>query len=262
MTPSSMTPGDPVALLEHGLATSWSRQLRWVPNSSIRHLGGILVALSGLADQTQQVALVEGPVDDPEASVVAAEVCFDRAGWRPAFCLVSGAHPDIEAVLAERGFRVVQREPGMVRSLVDRDWPRPVLDRAVLELGVSIDRDQVVEVQRQAFGFSVATAAGMLPDAMFADPDVALIVARSEPGGPVIGSITVHLDPEAAAVTGTAVSPGHRHLGVGTALTVAALELAAAHRIPAAWLQASPEGERVYTRVGFQAMAVCEVWLR
>ena len=253
---------DPVALLEHGLTTSWSRQLRWVSNSSIRHLGGVLVALSGVVDQTQQVALVEGPVDDAEASVVAAEVCFDRAGWRPAFCLVSGAHPDIEAVLMARGFGVVQREPGMIRSLVDRDWPRLVLEGAVLELGVSVDRDQIVEVQHQAFEFPGATAAGLVPDAMFADPDVAVIVARAEPGGPVIGSITVHLDPEVAAITGTAVAPGHRRQGIGTALTVAALELAAAHRIPAAWLHSTPAGEGVYARVGFETVAVCEVWLR
>ena len=260
--PPAMAQGDPVSLLEHGLASSWSRQLRWMPNSSMRHLGGVLVALSGVADQTQQVALVEGPIDDPEASVVAAEVCFDRAGWRPAFCLMSGVHPDIEAVLEARGFGVIQRQPGMIRTLTDRDWSRPVLEHTVLELGVSVDRDQVVELQRQAFDLPVATAAGLVPDAMFADPDVALIVARSKPHGPVIGSITVHLDPAIAAIAGTAVAPHHRRRGVGTAMTAAALDLAAAHWIPAAWLQATPEGEGVYARVGFHAVATCEVWLR
>ncbi|MFP3906615.1 MAG: GNAT family N-acetyltransferase [Acidimicrobiales bacterium] len=256
-----MDPPEAALLLERGLATSWARQTRLVPGSTIRHLGGLLVALSGIVDQTQQVAVVEGPVPEPGAAVIAAEICFDRARWRPAFDLVVGAHPDIEAVLEGRGFEVVVSRPGMVRPLAQRDWQAPD-PGVVLELGTSVERDQIVEVQRVSFDLTPATASGLVGDAMFADPDIAIIVARTEIGGAVVGSVTVHLDPAAAAIVGTAVDPRHRQRGIGTALTAAALDLAAAHRIPHAWLQATTAGEGVYDRLGFARVARCDVWLR
>ncbi|MFP4513256.1 MAG: GNAT family N-acetyltransferase [Acidimicrobiales bacterium] len=256
-----MDPPEAALLLERGLATSWARQTRLVPGSTIRHLGGLLVALSGIVDQTQQVAVVEGPVPEPGAAVIAAEICFDRARWRPAFDLIVGAHPDIEAVLERRGFEVVVSRPGMVRPLTQRDWQAPD-PGVVLELGTSVERDQIVELQRVSFDLTPATASGMVGDAMFADPDIAIIVARTEIGGAVVGSVTVHLDPAAAAIVGTAVDPRHRQRGIGTALTAAALDLAAAHRIPHAWLQATTAGEGVYDRLGFARVARCDVWLR
>jgi GNAT superfamily N-acetyltransferase len=250
-----------VRRLEQGLATSWARQARWVPRSTIRHLGGVLVVLSGVRDQTQQVAVVEAPVPDPEASVVAAEVCFADAGWRPAFDLAAGAHPEIEAVLADRGFQVVESRPGMLRGIGRRDWP-VVAAPAHLELGVSRDRDQIVEVQREAFDLHPQTARGLVPNAMFADPAVAVVVARTEPRGPVVGSVTVHLDGEVGAIVGTAVTRSHRRQGIGSALTGAALDLAHGHGIDSVWLQATPDGEPVYTRMGFVEVATCQVWLR
>jgi predicted N-acetyltransferase YhbS len=248
-----------VTAIERGLVASWTRQARWVSGSALRHLGGLLVVTSGIRDQTQQVAIVDGPVPDPEPAVIAAEVVFDRAGWRPAFDLAAGEHPEIEEVLVGRGFQVVVARPGMVRSLTSRDWATPTV-AADLELGVSRDRDAIVSIQQEAFELHPATARGLVPNALFADPDASVIVARDNAA--IVGSITVHLDGEIAAVIGTAVARSHRHQGIGSALTSSALDLARAHGAQVAWLQSTPDGEGVYTRLGFVAVASFQVWLR
>lgn len=256
-----MFPSDAVALVERGLVRSWVRQASWVPGSEVRRLEGITVVLSGVVDQTQQVALVDGAVDDPEASVVAAEVCFERAGWRPAFDLAESAHPDIERLLADRGFRVVTSRPAM---LAPTSLPAPAPpDGIALELAVSLHRDEIVALQAAAFDLTLGTARGVVPPMAFADPTAAIVVARDDtvPGSPVVGSVTVHLD-SPAAVLGAAVAPSHRRRGIGSALTAAALGLAAGHGADVAWLQATPDGEPVYRRLGFTEVARCSVWLR
>jgi GNAT superfamily N-acetyltransferase len=257
--------GPALARLEAGLARSWVRQAGWVPRSEVRRLGDVLVVLSGIRDQTQQVAVVDptavdGQVPDPEASVVAAEVCFDRVGWRPAFDLAAGAHPRLEGVLAERGFEVVLTRPGMVAPTSVA--PAVVARHDVhLELAVSPDRQEIVELQRRSFDLHPATARGLVPNALFADPEAAVIVARDAAGGSIVGSVTVHLDPT-AAVVGAAVLPSHRGRGIGSALTVAALALAERHGADLAWLQATPDGESLYRRLGFVQVAPFQVWLR
>lgn len=247
--------------LERGLAASWSRQVRWTPGGVVRHLGGLQVALSAVRDQTQQVAVVEGPVPEPEPSVIAAEVVFDDAGWRPAVDLLAGRHPDIEAVLAARGFAVAVSRPGMVRTVAHDDWSRPS-SPARIELGVSRDRDEVIAVQQRAFHLDPDTARGMVPNAVFADPDAIVVVARDPDTGRLVGSVTVHLDGAIAAVVGAAVDADLRRLGIGSALTVAALDVARSHGAEAVWLQATDDGRGLYERLGFETVARCDVWLR
>lgn len=248
--------------LEHGLVQSAVRQAGWIPRSQVHRLGGLTVVLTGTRDQTQQVALVGGEIRDAEASVVAAEVCFERARWRPAFDLADGAHPDLEAVLDERGYRVATSRPGMVGSTSPRR-------SAGVPEGVRIapadraDRDAIVEVQRLSFDLPWATARALVHDAAFADPEVALLVARDErlPGDPVVGSVTVHLDPT-AGVVGAGVLPNHRRRGIGSALTRVVLDLAARHGSELAWLQASTDGEALYRSLGFVEVGSFRVWMR
>lgn len=226
----------------------------------MRRLGGIQVALSAVRDQTQQVAVVAGPVADPEASVVAAEVVFHDAGWRPAFDLVAGRHPSIERVLVERGFTVVASRPGMVRSL--RSRPGAVTDApAVVDRARRADRVDIAAIHEQAFGLDPDTALGMVPEGLFDDPDVVLLVARSL-DGVVVGSVTVHVDDTVAAVVGAAVAESARRRGIGSALTVAASDTARERGAGLLWLQASDQGRGLYAGLGFDVVADCQVWLR
>lgn len=247
-----------VERLEAGLAASWVRQVRWSPAGEVHHVGGLLVALSGVSDQTQQVAVVEASVDEPEAAVVAAEVLFGRAGWNPAFDLVDGVHPALEEVLVDRGYRVVVERPGLILRESD---PVPDLTASVpVRVARPADRGAVVGVQAEAFGLSRRMAATMLPEAAFADVGVEILVACG-PRGSVIGSVATHVDGDVAGIVGAGVLTRHRHRGAGTALTFAALESAARRGAGSVWLQSSPEGLGVYRRAGFRDVGSCRVWL-
>lgn len=216
------------------------------------------MVLSGVQDQTQQVAVVEGRVEEPEAATIAAEILFERAGWRPAFDLVAGAHPEIEEVLAERGFQVVVARPGMICQ-VHSTTPAP--SPAVVEVAARSDRAGIVQVQQDAFDLSLDTAFAMVAEAMFSDPSAVVLVARSDEGE-VVGSVTVHLDGRVGAIVGLAVAGPHRRRGIGTALTSAGIDVARTHGVETMWLQATPDGAALYEALGFEPAGSCEVWLR
>jgi DNA polymerase III alpha subunit len=96
-----------------------------------------------------------------------------------------------------------------------------------------------------------------------ADDAVVLVKARRR-----AGSTSATTCPSSSPWTsshvraGTAVARSHRHQGIGSALTSAALDLARAQGAQIAWLQSTPDGEGVYTRLGFVAVASFQVWLR
>lgn len=247
-----------VEVVEAGLAASWSRQVGWTGGSCHR-VGGLLVAISGVDDQTQQVAVVDGAVVDPEAAVVAAEVLFDRAGWQPAVDLVAGAHPGLEEALSSRGFRVVAERPGMVLRAHD---PVPAVDPQVeVRPATPSDRAAIVGVQAEAFGLPRRIAGSMLPPPAFVDAGVSLLVALDRRRR-IVGSVGVHVDGAVAGIVGAGVLPRARRRGAGTALTLAALATAVDRGAEAVWLQATPAGLPVYRRCGFRPVAACQVWLR
>lgn len=251
-------------LLQAGLAASWVRQVGWSRDGSLHRVGGLLVALGGGRDQTQQVAVVDAEggapvvVGDPEAAVVAAEVLFEGAGWDPAVDLLDGVHPHLEEVLEARGYRVVASRPGMV---VQADDPLPDLSSPVaVRRAVAADRGAVISVQADAFGLSRKLIAAMLPEAAFADDGVEILVARGARRA-VIGSVTAHVDGEVGGIVGAGVMSRHRRRGAGLALTLAALESVARRGAHGVWLQASPDGAPLYRQVGFREVGPCRVWV-
>jgi ribosomal protein S18 acetylase RimI-like enzyme len=228
---------------------------------SIRRYGGLVVALSGVADQTQQVAVVEGALEDPQASVVAAETAFRLAGWAPAVDLVAGVHPEVEDVLSTRGYGIVVERPGMVLDLSMRPT------RAVARAGIDVrtarphDLTAVVGLQSRAFGMDAGIAGAMLPARALGDPGLVLIVAAERGSGRLVGAVSVHLDGDVAGVIGAAVEPAVQGSGIGTALAEAALRSCASSGASTVWLQSTPEGERLWRRIGFVEVGRCQVWL-
>jgi GNAT superfamily N-acetyltransferase len=255
--PSSSERAD--ADVEAGLCASWARQVGLSGAGRLARLGGLLVALSGVPDQTQQVALVERPVLDPSASVAAAESLFLAAGWDPAFDLVSGAHPALEETLATRGYQVVVRRPAMVRPLdgTTRDrGPRDV-EVSSATLGQLVE---LARVQSAAFGMDERIARAMLPPVAATTAGLEVLVA-TDASGAVIGGLALHIDDRVVGVVGAAVTPECQRKGIGRTLTEVALARAAAAGARTAWLQATPAGSALWTSAGFVEVGMCEVWL-
>ena len=250
---------DPVADLEAGLCASWARQVALSGSGSLHRLGGLLVALSGVEDQTQQVALVERPMVDPVSSVVAAEALFHAAGWAPAFDLVQGAHPGVEEVLVERGYGVRVERPGMVHLLGGARGRRQVVGTNIVWATVAHLRD-LAAVQSRAFGLDGDVASQLLPAASLRTSGLEVLVAIDAHGG-VVGGLCLHLDGAVAGIVGAAVDPERQRQGIGSALTRAALDRAKAQGARTVWLQATAAGEPLWRREGFVDVRTCQVWL-
>jgi GNAT superfamily N-acetyltransferase len=63
-----------------------------------------------------------------------------------------------------------------------------------------------------------------------------------------------------AGIYDMGVAEGERRQGIGRALTAAALQLAGANGCAAATLNATPEGELLYSALGFRSVGVAQTW--
>lgn len=63
-----------------------------------------------------------------------------------------------------------------------------------------------------------------------------------------------------AGIYDMGVAEGERRRGIGGALTAAALQLAGAHGCAAATLNATAEGELLYSTLGFRSVGVAQTW--
>jgi GNAT superfamily N-acetyltransferase len=78
--------------------------------------------------------------------------------------------------------------------------------------------------------------------------------------GRPVGTASLLLDAGIAGVYDVSTVPGARRRGIGTAMTVAALQLARAQRYEIAFLQPSAMGRRLYQRLGFRQCCVCGIY--
>lgn len=81
--------------------------------------------------------------------------------------------------------------------------------------------------------------------------------------GRPVGHATLHVTTGRLGVGGIydmGVAAGERRRGIGRALTLAALQIAAAQGCSAATLNATPEGELLYRAVGFLSVGVAQTW--
>jgi GNAT superfamily N-acetyltransferase len=84
-------------------------------------------------------------------------------------------------------------------------------------------------------------------------------------GSEPVGHATLNVTPGRLGVAGVydmGVAVHERRRGVGRALTAAALDLARARGCSFATLNATPEGELLYRRLGFRSVGVAQTWWR
>lgn len=167
----------------------------------------------------------------------------------------SSEPPDLGARLQRHGLTPAGDEPGMAADLATLPEPPP-LPRGVAIEPAADERALARWVWAFSLGFGIPESlAGFhleLERSLGVDPHGRwrryLAVADGEPaavsaallGAGVVGLYDV------------ATRPQHRRRGLGTALTLQPLLEARALGYRAAVLQASPEGERLYRRLGFR----------
>ena len=86
----------------------------------------------------------------------------------------------------------------------------------------------------------------------FAYPEVVRLAGSLD--GKIVGTCTLSLGTEVAALYCIATDPEHRRSGIATALTLAALRLAREAGRTVVTLQASAAGQPVYQRIGFETV--------
>lgn len=88
--------------------------------------------------------------------------------------------------------------------------------------------------------------------------DVHWLVVRE--GRQIIGQAIVNLAGDHAGLYNVGVDPRHRQQGIGTSLTLAAMAVARDLGVHRMNLNSTPQGERMYKRLGFQRIGAGQTW--
>lgn len=161
---------------------------------------------------------------------------------------------DVEARLRQRGFRFVEEEPVMVLSLDDGHALPPVRSVPGLRIQLVADRESLAEWVRVWTGRTDPDLVAALADTGLGRPAaVHHLLARLN--GEPIGCAAAVVTDSVVGVEHVITSEAHRGKGVGTALTIAAVEEGTTRGAIAAVLTASPDGLGIYRRLGFEEHA-------
>lgn len=184
-----------------------------------------------------------------------------RGANAPMLWHVWPADHGIESALLERGLVFYEEEPAMVADLaVETSDPSPInmlirgtRDREDLDVWVRI----LSGSSNDTFIRRVAEIRGAADSATGSRFEHLLGLVD----GDVVATAGVFHGTRAAEVQHIATEQSHRNRGIGTAMTVAALDLVRRQGGRYAVLTASPEGFGIYERLGFETVATVRRFL-
>ena len=249
-----LSPAEQADRAAGGLHAHWRTQCSYVAGGEVAERDGLLVTATNLADETLNVAFVTRPMAAPAATLDWFEDWFRGRGLRPGIELRSGHHPDVERLLAARGYTVVVRRPAMALHPVtvpDEPPPRGVtIERVTDEAGLAAFR----AVQAEVFEMTAEVTAAFLPRAAAETPGIVLLLARHD--GVPCATSAVTFSEHGAGIVGVATPAAYRRRGIGRAVTVAALRACAGADL--AWLYPSEMAKPLYAALGFATLTTSE----
>jgi hypothetical protein len=238
-----------IQLSDLNLAEGYREFTRRSPNGVIHEEDGLLLyAGSHPSPIIVNGAIRTDPRLAPDEALARAESFFADRGHRFCFCVSEHADGDVEEAAADRGYRMVIDLTAMVLDHRLEDRPMPAgaeLQWVENETGVH----DFAEVTAEAFEERDMVMATFVEPRMLSAPHIASVVAYLD-GQPVSAAMTVvSYGVALVGLVGTKFAARGRGLGeaVTRAVTNAGFDMGA--RL--ASLQASPEGDAIYRRLGY-----------
>lgn len=242
-----------------GMVAAWRDRVRHLAGHAIHEFDGVVVCLSNLPDDDQNVALIEREPADVRSSLAGALGMFEAHGRSPGFDLARGRHPDVEDALRGMGLDVVATRPAMAMP-VDRIEALHVPDRVeIVRANDAEILEGLVDVEVASFGTDRTIAERLLSPAQLSFPSVRLYAAVADRRA--VAQAYTHTVAGAVGIFGVATLPEFRRRGIGTAITAFAID-DVRERADLAWLQATESGRPLYEGMGFRQVADWDVWAR
>jgi ribosomal protein S18 acetylase RimI-like enzyme len=245
--------------IAEGMVVFWRDRVRHLDGHAIHEVDGVVVCLSNLPDDAQNVALIEREPVDARAAIAEARGVFDAHGRNVGFELERGRHPNLEHQLRADGLEVLVRQPAMAVRLEDVETPK-------VPEGVEIVRAtepgllaELVEVEVGAFETDRAVAEGLLSPSQLSLPNFRFYAAILD--GRAVAHALTNTQRGAVGVFGVATLPGFRRRGIGRAITAFAIDDVRGEA-DIAWLQSTEMGKSLYERIGFRRVSNWDVWTR
>jgi ribosomal protein S18 acetylase RimI-like enzyme len=220
------------------------------PNRYRLHPGLMLLASGSSAVPGTHVALVFEPIIAKQFFIWTTE--FFGEGQAFGVTVEAGIAEPVEAALQRQGWKLADEEPALVLARIPSTFPK-------VPSGLVIARvhdEQTLAAFRAITRMALETIPSLLAAT---DPAVALLVGYLD-GEPVttgrlscLGSV--------AEVNSVTTVPRCERRGYGTAMTWAALAEGAQRACVSAVLTATTMGYPVYTRMGFEPVAVYRTYL-
>lgn len=252
-------PDDLVDRIVDGMIDAWRDRATGIDGGEVLELDGLVLALTNLGADDQNVTLVEREPADPLAALGQAEAQFRTRGRQFGVKVVVGRTPSVESALRELGLQRILSEPVMAVAVSD-------VVRAPTPTGVVIERARkaedlsaAIDLEIEVFGTKRPIAEALLPPAMADHPKMRAYVARLD-GRPAAGA-QARRDGRTVGVFGVGTIERARRRGIGAALA-SFVVMDHGEVADVAWLESSDLGLPVYERLGFGAIARSEVWVR